>query len=173
MTNIDNAISVKLSKLKKYRILDIISNLGSFYFVFMILIVLILTGSIALNRMSIISAMSLLINTAIVFILKFTVKRNRIKNKNRIDIYSFPSGHVSRLAGFIFPTMSIIILPVMFFISAVLVGLARIMKGYHYFSDCLAGFVIGIISGLVANLFAFCYVDKISSFIHYCGAMLS
>ncbi|MBA7667289.1 Undecaprenyl-diphosphatase BcrC [subsurface metagenome] len=66
------------------------------------------------------------------------------------DFQSFPSGHA---AIFFAIAMAIYFfnkkLGIIFFVSAVLIGFARIFVGIHWPSDVLVGAVIGIISGII------------------------
>ena len=93
-------------------------------------------------------------NTISVFILKnlFRRKRSNYDNKfvRKIDPYSFPSGHTSRIAGFIIPSFPFPVLFLLFIFIALVISITRMIKGYHYFTDCIAGFLIGLLNGFIA-----------------------
>ncbi len=133
------------------------SVFGNAYFILIFIAILffILPDNVKLlTESSMIS--SFFISTAIVFILKFTVKRRRISKGddrfiNNYDPYSFPSGHASRVAAIAIPMQFISsILSVLVLLFAVIVSFSRISRGYHYISDCLCGIFVGIISGIIA-----------------------
>lgn len=69
--------------------------------------------------------------------------------KNPLTDHSFPSGHTTAIFSIavpfalISPWLAAILLPL-----ACLVGLSRIYLGLHYPSDCLAGCLIGAVTGL-------------------------
>lgn len=65
---------------------------------------------------------------------------------------SFPSGHST--SAFAFATAIAFCYPVLIpplFIMAILVGLARVYLGHHYFSDAYGGALVGILSGCLAR----------------------
>ena len=131
-----------------------ISHIGSFVFILVLMTIIFLIDGEYLKKVFIVSALSLTINTIVVFILKYSVKRDRrvyIRNiKYRYDPYSFPSGHVSRLAGFIFPFAQVTYVSIFFIVLVFASAFGRMSRKYHYFSDCAAGFIVGLISGAIA-----------------------
>jgi membrane-associated phospholipid phosphatase len=154
---IDTSISESLtnSKLKNSIIISLLSYIGS---VFSILVFLTILFACFDKKMILAESIcSLIYATGIVFILKFTVKRKRHttnidKIRQKIDPYSFPSGHISRLFASISPFYN---LPYTFIISLILgimASIARISKGYHYFSDCFVGMTAGIASSILAKI---------------------
>lgn len=74
---------------------------------------------------------------------------------------SFPSGH----AAFFFALAMVVYLifkgspwifqglPLVFFMGAILIGIARVIAGIHWPMDILAGAMVGIISSLIVHLF--------------------
>ncbi|MFN2302101.1 MAG: phosphatase PAP2 family protein [Anaerolineales bacterium] len=93
----------------------------------------------------------------IVIIIKFTIRRPRPEGEwgqiYRItDPHSFPSGHAARSAAL--AVLGLATGPTWFGILLALwapwVGLSRVALGVHYLSDVIAGWLIGIILGLIA-----------------------
>ena len=102
-------------------------------------------------------AVGLVIMAAAVIVLKFTIRRPRPDGEwgqiYRItDPHSFPSGHAARSATL--AVMAIAFGPPWFAIAVVLwapwVGIARVALGVHYFSDVVAGWLVGVVMGLAA-----------------------
>jgi len=101
-------------------------------------------------------AFSLLVEAALVLALKFFIKRRRPEGEwgavyRNTDPHSFPSGHAARAV--LIAVMSWAIAPLWFgivtIIWAPLACAGRVLMGVHYFSDVLAGMVIGLFSGLI------------------------
>ena len=101
-------------------------------------------------------AFSLLIEAAFVLGLKFFIKRRRPDGEwgavyRNTDPHSFPSGHAARAV--LIAVISWAIAPLWFGIAtliwAPLACAGRVLMGVHYFSDVLAGMVIGFVSGLI------------------------
>jgi undecaprenyl-diphosphatase len=95
-----------------------------------------------------------ILSSILVRILKMFFIRNRPPGSAIVDSYSFPSGHAlssTVLFGLVawhlgrhFPAHRKLI----YFVAAVLtlwVGLSRMMLGFHWPSDVLGGFVIGLL----------------------------
>ena len=89
-------------------------------------------------------------------LIKFIVRRKRPEGDwggiyRKTDPYSFPSGHAAR--GLLIGVVAMGLGPVWFGITLIiwgpLVGLSRIAMGVHYLSDVLAGWVVGILLGLI------------------------
>lgn len=88
--------------------------------------------------------------------LKFIIRRRRPEGEwggiyRNTDPHSFPSGHAARsfmialaVTG-LGPGLAALIL----WIWAPLVSLARVAMGVHYLSDVVAGFLVGILMGLI------------------------
>ncbi len=94
---------------------------------------------------------------ALVMSLKFLIRRRRPEGDwgsiyRNTDPHSFPSGHAARafliavLATGLGPISTALVL----WLWAPLVSLARVAMGVHYLSDVVAGFVFGILMGLLA-----------------------
>lgn len=93
---------------------------------------------------------------ALVMSLKFVVRRRRPEGEwggiyRNTDPHSFPSGHAARafliavIAAGLGPGWAALVL----WVWAPLVSLARVAMGVHYVSDVVAGFIVGILMGLV------------------------
>jgi undecaprenyl-diphosphatase len=96
------------------------------------------------------------LTAAIVFVIKFTVRRSRPEGEwgsiyRSTDPHSFPSGHAARSAMLAVVALGLgpTWLGVLLVVWAPLVGIARVAMGVHYLSDILAGMVVGIIIGLL------------------------
>lgn len=103
--------------------------------------------SVFLSRIVITEPIKILIHRARPYIILDTAKKIITENS---DFKSFPSGH----AAIIFAIATAVYffnkkLGIFFFISAVLVGIARIFVGVHWPTDILGGAIIGIISGII------------------------
>ena len=150
---IDKYFLCKFSNIKNILLFDILSRIGHFLFCFPMILILFLIPDIRFKEMAILSFFSMILDTLLVFIIKHSVKRKRYFKEgfylNKVDPYSFPSGHISRLAGFIFPTMIFPIISTIFFFFSIVSSISRMAKGYHFFSDCFFGFIIGFISGFI------------------------
>lgn len=94
---------------------------------------------------------------AAVILLKFTIRRPRPEGEwgaiYRItDPHSFPSGHAARSAAL--AVIGLAIGPGWFGLALTLwapwVGLSRVALGVHYLSDVLAGWLVGVLMGLIA-----------------------
>ena len=101
-------------------------------------------------------ALGILITAVLVLALKFTIRRKRPSGEwgaiyRRTDPHSFPSGHAARAAMLMVLGLSLgpPWLGVLLLVWAPLVTLARVSVGVHYISDVAAGFVIGILTGIL------------------------
>ena len=94
---------------------------------------------------------TLLVTAAVVFIIKYTLRRERPRDPSgfvtiRYDKYSFPSGHSARMSC-LAVTVLYFSLPVglLLLLLALLVAAARVLVTVHYLSDVIAGLVIGAV----------------------------
>lgn len=162
---IDNLIHNKLYKFNNNFFINILTHFGNIIIILLFLLLFYFLSINDITEIIIISLMSIFLNTIIVFIIKYTVRRKREERKNslfiKIETYSFPSGHVNRVAGVIIPFINIPVISIFFLIITFIVAFARMVKGYHYFSDCIAGFIIGICIGLISKIFSFLYINNI------------
>lgn len=106
---------------------------------------------------------TLLLSTAVSFILKITIQRPRpfqigiaevssflIKNSYYIWDFSFPSNH-TMLAFCVLPVLSKEFpkFKYLWIILACLVGFSRLYFGFHFLSDIIAGAAIGYLLGII------------------------
>ena len=98
--------------------------------------------------------LGILITAALVMVIKFTVRRRRPPGAwgaiyRNTDPHSFPSGHAARammlavLSAHVGPSW----LGWLLLAWSPLVALARVAMGVHYFSDILAGALLGALAG--------------------------
>jgi undecaprenyl-diphosphatase len=92
----------------------------------------------------------------LVMSLKYIIRRKRPEGEwgaiyRNTDPHSFPSGHAARafLIAVLASGMGLGWLALILWIWAPVVSLARVAMGVHYFSDIVAGFLVGIILGAV------------------------
>ena len=99
---------------------------------------------------------SILATAAVVMLVKVTIRRQRPAGEwgafyRKTDPHSFPSGHAARAA--LLAALAVGWGPTWFGLLllawAPLVILARVAMGLHYFSDVLAGALLGLIMGWV------------------------
>ncbi len=97
------------------------------------------------------AGLALVIGTFLTGLLKLAFKRRRPDGRwgafdRLVDPHSFPSGHANRAA--ILAVLAVIYLSPAIGAAVVLwalaVGVSRIILGMHYFSDVLAGWLVGI-----------------------------
>ncbi|MCL4528819.1 MAG: phosphatase PAP2 family protein [Chloroflexi bacterium] len=109
---------------------------------------------------------------ALVMSLKFIIRRRRPEGEwggiyRNTDPHSFPSGHAAR--AFMIAVVAIGLGPawiaLALLIWAPLVALARVAMGVHYVSDVIAGFVVGILMGLIVLQLQQPFLAWLASFI--------
>lgn len=93
---------------------------------------------------------------ALVLIIKFSVKRRRPDGEwgllyRSTDPHSFPSGHAARafLLAVLATGLGPAGLAALLWLWAPLVSIARVAMGVHYFSDILAGMLLGVLVGWI------------------------
>lgn len=138
-------------------LLKIFAHSGDSWFWLAGLFTLWLFGSEEWRERAVFLGIGLVIMAAAVILLKFTIRRPRPEGEwgsiYRItDPHSFPSGHAARSAAL--AVMGLAIGPGWFGLALALwapwVGLSRVALGVHYLSDVLAGWLIGVLMGLIA-----------------------
>jgi undecaprenyl-diphosphatase len=114
-----------------------------------------LVGNAYWKHLALILILSILVTAGVVFIIKFTVRRNRPQGEwgkfyRSTDPHSFPSGHAVRSMMIAVVTLGLgpLWLGWVLIVWAPLVGLARVAMGVHYLSDVLAGMILGVLLGL-------------------------
>ena len=109
------------------------------------------------RQMAVFMAFCMVLLAVIVLGIKFVIKRPRPEGEfgqiyRETDPHSFPSGHAARamaiaviVATFGKPWLSVLV-----FLWAFLVGYSRVALALHYISDVLVGWLVGLLSGLLA-----------------------
>ncbi len=114
-------------------------------------------GSPAWRSIALSLLVSILITAVVVLAIKFLVRRRRPEGDwggiyRSTDPHSFPSGHATRAA--LLAVLAIGLGPAWFGLAlaiwAPLVILARVAMGVHYFSDVVAGAILGLAIGWLA-----------------------
>jgi len=100
--------------------------------------------------------LAIIVLAGIVMGIKLFVRRRRPPGDwgaayRNTDPHSFPSGHAARacMLAWFAVQLGPIWLAVLMVAWALLVSLSRIITGMHYFSDILAGILLGITSGQI------------------------
>jgi undecaprenyl-diphosphatase len=108
-----------------------------------------------------VTLLAVVLTAALVLAIKFTIRRQRPEGDlgqiyRKTDPHSFPSGHATRaiLLGVIALGLAPAWLGILLIVWGPLVGIARIAMGVHYISDVLAGWVLGLIIGMLVLQFA-------------------
>ena len=108
------------------------------------------------KQWAIVELVGISVLAALVMSLKFIIRRRRPAGEwgsiyRNTDPHSFPSGHAAR--AFMIVLVAVGLGPgwiaLILWIWAPLVSLARVAMGVHYVSDILAGFLVGIVMGLI------------------------
>lgn len=104
------------------------------------------------------AAMALIVTSALVVIVKRSVKRKRpsldIQASVPPDRFSFPSGHTAAAFAVAIAMFAVIPLAVpVLLLLAIVVGYARMYLGVHYPLDVGAGAAIGLVTGSLVALF--------------------
>lgn len=133
----------------------VLAHSGDSWFWLLGLILLGWAGSPFWKERALIFGVSIPVLAAIVFAIKFTVRRRRPEGEwgaiyRQTDPHSFPSGHAAR--AWMLAAVALGLGPAwlgwVLLAWAPLVGLARIALGVHYISDVLAGAILGFLIGL-------------------------
>jgi membrane-associated phospholipid phosphatase len=129
---------------------------GDSWFWGVALIILWWFGDTFWKQWAIIELVGISVLAVLVMSLKFIIRRRRPEGEwggiyRNTDPHSFPSGHAAR--AFMIALVAIGLGPgwaaLILWIWAPLVALARVAMGVHYVSDVAAGFVVGILMGLI------------------------
>lgn len=161
LLELDLKISQRLGVAEKPGILRnlaaVLAHSGDSWFWFLGLALLWGFGSTYWRSIAISMIVSILITAVLVLAIKFSVRRRRPDGNwggiyRTTDPHSFPSGHATRAA--LLAILGLGLGPAWFgWILAVwapLVILARVAMGVHYFSDVIAGAILGLAIGWFA-----------------------
>lgn len=164
MTNwleLDARLTARLHILEKpgplRRLAILFGHSGDSWFWLAGLLLLIWRGSQAWHSLAISMIVGILLTAGVVMIIKFSVRRRRPEGEwgqiyRRTDPHSFPSGHAARavMLAVLAVATGPAWLGVLLAIWAPLVGLARVATGLHFISDIFAGWILGLVMGLLA-----------------------
>lgn len=177
LIKIDSALTCKIRSVKltdKFNILTkLISHVGSFIFCGILIIAIYFVPVENSKIMAFLGLSSSILCTVIVFFIKRVFKRKRNNYDNfyikKIDPYSFPSGHISRLSCLIFPFYFILPVSILLLIFCFIISFIRIKRGYHYLSDCIAGFLIGVTIGILTICYLTDFISNNISLLSFSG----
>ena len=147
---------------------------GDSWFWGVALIILWWLGNGFWKRWALIELAGISVLAALVMSLKFIIRRRRPEGEwggiyRSTDPHSFPSGHAARafmiavMAAGLGPGLAALIL----WIWAPLVALARVAMGVHYVSDVVAGFLVGILMGLLVVQIHQVFLMWLGTLIHF------
>ena len=138
------------------RLAIIFGHSGDSWFWLLGLLLVVWLGDETWRRLAIVLIAGILLTAVIVLLIKFTVRRQRPEGEwgqiyRRTDPHSFPSGHAVR--ALMLAIVGLALGPAWFgwllIVWAPLVGLARVATGLHYVSDVVAGWILGLVMGLI------------------------
>jgi len=141
---------------KRRRLAIIFGHSGDSWFWLLGLLLVVWLGNETWRRFAIVLIAGILLTAVVVLLIKFTVRRQRPEGEwgqiyRRTDPHSFPSGHAVR--ALMLAIVGLALGPAWFgwllIIWAPLVGLARVATGLHYVSDVVAGWLLGLVMGLI------------------------
>ena len=142
---------------KRRRLAIIFGHSGDSWFWLLGLLLLVWLGDENWRRLAVVLITGILLTAVVVLLIKFSVRRQRPEGEwgqlyRRADPHSFPSGHAAR--ALMLAVVALALAPAAWFgwlliIWAPLVGLARVATGLHYISDVLAGWILGLVMGLI------------------------
>jgi undecaprenyl-diphosphatase len=162
---LDNTLSKKISFAEQpgpmRSIAIFLGHTGDSWFWAVGLLLIWLFASPVYARWAWITLLAVVFTAALVLGIKFTIRRQRPEGDlgqiyRKTDPHSFPSGHATRaiLLGVLAIGLAPPWLGLLLIIWGPLVGIARIAMGVHYVSDVLAGWILGVVIGLLVLQFA-------------------
>ena len=153
--NIDAFFLKKLRHFRHNKLTKILSMSGTFIFNFILIVGIFFLPFTDARAIAATCLCAVIIDTLILFILKYSVRRKRpVEPKGlryRYDPYSFPSGHASRLAAMCTCCYSMSIVMAILIILCLACTFCRMVGKRHYFIDCLVGIFVGILCGVLVT----------------------
>ena len=134
---------------------------GDSWFILAVLFIVWLIRRDSWHHTMAVMAYSTIALAVLVIIIKFSFKRRRPEGEwgaiyRKSDPHSFPSGHAARTT--MLGVLALIFGPLWFGLTLIIwapfVCLARVAMGVHYFSDILAGIVLGVLAAFGLHAFA-------------------
>jgi undecaprenyl-diphosphatase len=123
---------------------------GDSWFILLVLAFLWFFTSGEWRKLTILVGIAVIILALLVLSIKFLIKRQRPEGTwgaiyRNSDPHSFPSGHAARtmMLGTLVLLLGYPWIGVIMLVWAILVSLARVGMGVHYFSDIFAGIILG------------------------------
>jgi undecaprenyl-diphosphatase len=120
------------------------------------------------HQISALVAIAIVILAVLVLAIKFSIRRRRPEGTwgaiyRNSDPHSFPSGHAARttMIGMLVLLLGFPWIGIPLIVWAMLVSLARVGMGVHYFSDIFAGFLLGVAFAVGFSFLAPMIVDLI------------
>lgn len=124
----------------------------------------------AVRKTAILWGLALALLAVIVLGIKFLLRRPRPEGEwgsiyRATDPHSFPSGHAARALMLVILSLQFgsALITILLLIWAVYVSYSRVALRLHYFSDIVAGGLIGVLSGLAALRFLPSVVERLPS----------
>jgi len=123
---------------------------GDSWFILLVLAFLWFFTSGEWRRLTILVGIAVIVLALLVLSIKFLIKRRRPEGTwgaiyRNSDPHSFPSGHAARtmMLGTLVLLLGHPLIGLAMLVWAILVSLARVGMGVHYFSDISAGLILG------------------------------
>jgi membrane-associated phospholipid phosphatase len=143
---------------KHWKAVTFIAHSGDSWF-WLAGLILVWLFSQPLHRISAFLILAIILLAGIVMGIKLFVRRRRPPGEwgavyRNTDPHSFPSGHAARacMLALFAVQLGPVWLAILMVAWALMVSLSRIITGMHYFSDILAGILLGITSGQIILL---------------------
>jgi undecaprenyl-diphosphatase len=147
---ITGALRIQEEQKSMRRVGTFFAHSGDSWFILLLLAFLWFFTNGEWRRLTILVGIAVIILALLVLSIKFLIKRRRPEGTwgaiyRNSDPHSFPSGHAARtmMLGTLVLLLGYHWVGVILIVWAVLVSLARVGMGVHYFSDVFAGIILG------------------------------